>query len=162
MVLLRPKLSDVISRSCWSCANAGPPPVSASSRLLVSLGRCQAVIRRLNFKICVFGARSFHREQLAAKRERCIGTSAQVHVNGFEAWWSPLDPRICNIALDSNALDRDGSVKDELVSRFREMTEAGQLTVVIAGGVRDEVQHPRTPADVKRGVLPRISIYVRG
>jgi hypothetical protein len=36
------------------------------------------------------------------------------------------------------------------------MTEAGQLTVVIAGGVRDEVQHPRTPADVKRGVLPRI------
>jgi hypothetical protein len=53
----------------------------------------------------------------------------------------PLVPRICNIALDSNALDRDGSANDELVSRFREMTEAGQLTVDIAGGARDEVQH---------------------
>jgi hypothetical protein len=68
----------------------------------------------------------------------------------------PIDPRICNIAHDTNALDRDGSANDELVARFGKMADAGELTVVIAGGVRGEVQHPRTPADVKGAVLPRI------
>jgi hypothetical protein len=66
-----------------------------------------------------------------------------------------LDPRICNIGHDANALDRDGSPRDTLVDRFRSLASAGRLIVVL-GGVRDEVQHPRTPGDVKDAVLPRI------
>jgi hypothetical protein len=68
----------------------------------------------------------------------------------------PLDPRLCNIACDANALDRDGTPNDGLVDRFRKMSDAGELTVVIAAGVRGEVEHPRTPADVKGAVLPQI------
>ncbi len=67
-----------------------------------------------------------------------------------------LDRRICNIGHDANALDHDGSPRDALVDRFRTLTSAGRLTLVVAGGVRDEVQHPNTPADVKDAVLPRI------
>src|SRR6185437_8055899 len=40
-------------------ASAGPTPGSASSRLLVSLDRCQAVIIRSNFKICALSIRSW-------------------------------------------------------------------------------------------------------
>jgi hypothetical protein len=36
------------------------------------------------------------------------------------------------------------------------LASAGRLIVVAAGGVRDEVQRPRTPGDVKGAVLPRI------
>jgi hypothetical protein len=39
-------------------ANAGPTPGSASSRLLVSLDRCQAMILRSSCKICVFSIRN--------------------------------------------------------------------------------------------------------
>lgn len=67
-----------------------------------------------------------------------------------------LDPRICNIGHDANALDRDGSARDALVDRFGSLKTAGRLTVVVAGGVRDEIQHPHTPADVKDAVLPSI------
>jgi hypothetical protein len=67
-----------------------------------------------------------------------------------------LDPRICNITLDANALDRDGTANDGLVARFRKLSDVGELTVVIAGGVRGEVQHPHTPPDVKAAVLPQI------
>jgi hypothetical protein len=68
----------------------------------------------------------------------------------------PLDPRICNIGCDANALDRDGTVTDQLVDRFRKHSETGKLTVVVADGVRGEVQHPQTPHDVKAAVLPQI------
>lgn len=68
----------------------------------------------------------------------------------------PIDPRISNIALDSNALDRDGTAKDKLVERFEHLASANELTVVVAGGVRGEVQHPNTPSDVKAAVLPKI------
>jgi hypothetical protein len=67
-----------------------------------------------------------------------------------------LDPRITNIAIDANALDRDGTPRDALVDRFQSLTAAGRLTVVVAGGVRDEVLHPHTPADVRDAVLSQI------
>lgn len=73
-----------------------------------------------------------------------------------------LDPRICNIGHDANALDYDGSSRDTLVDRFRAHALAGTLTVVVAGGVRWEVQHPHTPADVKDAVLPRTFNLRRG
>lgn len=67
-----------------------------------------------------------------------------------------LDPRRCNISPDANALDRDGSPRDALVERFQVHAMAGTLTVVYAGGVRKEAQHPHTPANVQDAVLPRI------
>ena len=42
------------------------------------------------------------------------------------------------------------------MDRFRTLTSAGRLTVVVAGGVRNETEHPHTPADVQDAVLPRI------
>jgi hypothetical protein len=68
----------------------------------------------------------------------------------------PINPRVSNIGLDSNALDRDGTDRDKLIERFEQMCAAHQLTVVVAGGVRGEVQHPNTPASVKAAVLPQI------
>lgn len=68
----------------------------------------------------------------------------------------PLDPRICNIGLDANALDRDGSDRDRLVERFCSLSSAGILRVVVPGGVRGEVQHPQTPARVQAAILPQI------
>jgi hypothetical protein len=68
----------------------------------------------------------------------------------------PIDPRISNVALDSNALDRDGTERDQLVERFEKMCEAREFIVVVAGGVRGEVQHPNTPAGVKAAMLPQI------
>jgi hypothetical protein len=68
----------------------------------------------------------------------------------------PLDPKISNIALDTNALDRDGTQRDKLVDRFRALADDGTLTVVLGGGVRTEAQHPRTPAQVKDALLPQI------
>ncbi|MGO8844586.1 MAG: hypothetical protein ACLQFI_04460 [Methylocella sp.] len=71
-------------------------------------------------------------------------------------FYSGLDPRICNIGIDANALDRGGSPRDALVDRFLTLTSSGRLIVVVSGGVRNEVQHPRTPSAVKDAVLPRI------
>ncbi len=63
-----------------------------------------------------------------------------------------IDPRRCNIAIDANALDRNGTAADLLVERFLAL----DLKVVVGGGVRVEVQHPHTPGEVKAAVLPQI------
>jgi hypothetical protein len=68
----------------------------------------------------------------------------------------PLDPRITNIAHDADVLDRDGSARDTLVDRFNELAATRKLKVVVPGGVRQQVQHPHTPHDVKSAVLPQI------
>lgn len=67
-----------------------------------------------------------------------------------------LDPRICNIHLDANAVDRDGGPRDGLVDRLLGLRQAGLINFVVPGSVRGEVQHPNTPHDVKRTVLPEI------
>ena len=67
-----------------------------------------------------------------------------------------LDPRNTNVALDANALDRNGSERDSLVDRVNALVEDRTLTIVVASDVRAEVQNPRTPAEVKDAVLPRI------
>lgn len=67
-----------------------------------------------------------------------------------------LDPRICNIALDANALDRDGSARNQLVDRFEKLAADGTLNVVLPGGVRDEINNPGTPRAVKDAFLQRI------
>jgi hypothetical protein len=68
----------------------------------------------------------------------------------------PLDPRITNIAHDADVLDRNGTARDVLVDRFRALAASRKLKVVIPAGVRQQVQHPHTPADVQLAVLPQI------
>jgi hypothetical protein len=72
----------------------------------------------------------------------------------------PLDPRKVNIALDANALDRDESQKAALVDRFLSLRSS--LKVVMSAGVRDEVQHPHTPINVKEAILPQIFNFKPG
>lgn len=67
-----------------------------------------------------------------------------------------LDPRICNIHLDANAVDRDGTSRDSLVDRLLALRAATKINLVVPGSVRAEVQHPRTPLDVKSAVLGEI------
>jgi len=74
----------------------------------------------------------------------------------FASTRTPLDPRRVNIGIDANALDRDGSARDDLVKRFNSLADAGTLTVVVAAGVRGEVQHPQTLRGVQAAALPKI------
>ena len=74
----------------------------------------------------------------------------------------PLDPRICNIALDANALDQSGTPRDDLVEAFRQLSSDGTLNVVMAGGARDEVLHPNTPSDVQAIILPKVYNFQPG
>jgi hypothetical protein len=67
-----------------------------------------------------------------------------------------IDPRRCNISCDANALDRDGTTNDQLVERFLKLVESGVINVVVAGGVRDEIQHRQTPWNIKAAFPPRI------
>jgi predicted nucleic acid-binding protein len=68
----------------------------------------------------------------------------------------PLDPRRVNVTIDANALDKDGAGRDALVDRLLALREADKIRFVIPAGVREEVQHPRTPQGVKDAVLPEI------
>src|SRR6516165_6205424 len=68
----------------------------------------------------------------------------------------PLDPRRVNVAIDANALDLDGTPRDRLVERFKQLMVDGTIRVVTPGGVRSEVQHPHTPGTVQAAVLPQI------
>ena len=67
-----------------------------------------------------------------------------------------LDPRRSNIALDANAIDRDGSARDKLVDRFCSLRESHVFNVVMAAGVRQEVMNLKTPDGVKKEILPRL------
>jgi hypothetical protein len=67
-----------------------------------------------------------------------------------------LDPRICNIHLDANAVDRDGGPRDSLVDRMLGLRQAGKINFVVPGSVRGEVQHPNTPHGVRSTMLPEI------
>jgi hypothetical protein len=68
----------------------------------------------------------------------------------------PLDPRKANIGLDANALNRNGTDQDRLVERFCQLVHDRVLKIVVAGGVRNEIQNPRTPSHKKAAILPRI------
>ncbi len=65
-----------------------------------------------------------------------------------------LDPRICNTILDANATDRDGGPKDPLIDRLLTLQKMGEITIVVPGSVRREIEHPRTPNSVKNQILP--------
>lgn len=68
----------------------------------------------------------------------------------------PLDPRICPVAIDANALDRDGSARDNLVDRLLGLSSAGMINLIVPKRVREEIQNPRTPAHVQEAALPKL------
>jgi hypothetical protein len=61
----------------------------------------------------------------------------------------PLDPRSCPIAIDANALDRDGSNRDDLVDRLLKLWQDGKINLIVPKEVRKEIQNPRTPGRVQ-------------
>jgi hypothetical protein len=74
----------------------------------------------------------------------------------------PLDPRRCNIAIDANTLNRDGSANDALVVRLLELTSAATINLVVPKGVRLEILDPRTPSHIQAAVAPMIFSYQVG
>ena len=68
----------------------------------------------------------------------------------------PLDPRICPVAIDANALDRDGSARDNRVDRLLGLSSAGTINLIVPKRVREEIQNPRTPAHVQEAALPKL------
>lgn len=53
------------------------------------------------------------------------------------------------VAVDANALDRDGSARDALVDRLRALAAEGRLRLFVPSGVADEMRHPRSPDAVR-------------
>ncbi len=68
----------------------------------------------------------------------------------------PLDPRKVNVAIDGNALNRDGSAHDALVDRLLELSDTGMVNLIIPKGVRLEILDPSTPAHKREAAFPKI------
>lgn len=60
-----------------------------------------------------------------------------------------MDPRIGNVHIDANALDRGGAARGGDVDRFLALVEADEISVVIPHSVKGEIAHPKTPDWVK-------------
>ena len=87
---------------------------------------------------------------------RSVGSTPTTGTNILNVMHRPLDPRICNVAIDANAFNRDGSANDALVDRLIEIERAGEIILIVPDGVRREVQHPKAPHHVQEQVLPKI------
>ena len=53
------------------------------------------------------------------------------------------------VAIDANALDRDGSARDALVEAFEAALAAGQFRLVVPAGVAAEMRHAGAPDAVR-------------
>ena len=67
-----------------------------------------------------------------------------------------LDPRICNIHIDANTLDRDGSGRDALLDRFMALRDAGKIIIVVPDSVLGEAAHPNTPTSVRTAMHSKV------
>jgi hypothetical protein len=68
----------------------------------------------------------------------------------------PLDPRICPVAIDANALNRDGGEHDDLVDRLLGLSSAGTIRLLLPKRVREEILNARTPTHIQKAALPQI------
>lgn len=68
----------------------------------------------------------------------------------------PLDPRKCNIAIDANALNKDGRANDSLVDRLLNLSAEGKIKLIVPKGVRLETLDRRAPGYVRAAVTPMI------
>jgi hypothetical protein len=76
-------------------------------------------------------ARHWHPTGDGAKRKSPADRKMKVMTTSNHC---PLDPRKCNIAVDANALDRDGTARDRLVDRFNELSSGRRIRAVVAEG----------------------------
>ncbi len=70
---------------------------------------------------------------------------------------SMTEPGIGIVAIDANVLDGDGTERDALVSRFRALVVAGEVSVLVAPGVRAELARPQTPDAVRDALPPQVA-----
>jgi hypothetical protein len=68
----------------------------------------------------------------------------------------PLDPRICPVAIDANALNRDGGERDDLVDRLLGLSSAVTIRLLLPKRVREEILNARTPTHIQKAALPQI------
>jgi hypothetical protein len=68
----------------------------------------------------------------------------------------PLDPRLSNITIDNNALDKNGTARDALIDRLMTLQQSGEVNIVVPRGVRSEALHPYTPSDVRQNIGSQI------
>lgn len=61
-----------------------------------------------------------------------------------------LDPRRANSFLDSCAFDPKYAPEDEAARQIRKLGDEGVVSVLLAHSNQKEIDHPNTPADVKR------------
>lgn len=67
-----------------------------------------------------------------------------------------LDPRLANILVDSCAFDPKYSPEDKASTALFELSNAGKLMLMVAHSNQKEIDHPNTPAWVKREAQSRI------
>jgi hypothetical protein len=61
-----------------------------------------------------------------------------------------IDPRFGNNFIDANVLDRKGSPEDNAVDAILRYAEAGEFTLLLPYSVKEELEHPNTPKEIKR------------
>lgn len=66
------------------------------------------------------------------------------------------DPRERKIAIDANALNRDSGASNTLVDRILEMDEEELIELWVPNRVRNEINHPRTPHQLKNDYNSKI------
>ncbi len=59
------------------------------------------------------------------------------------------DAIIPKVACDANALDRDGTSRDLLLTAFMALARSGRLSLFAPSGVAAEIRHPHAPAEVR-------------
>lgn len=61
-----------------------------------------------------------------------------------------LDPRYANSFLDSCAFDPKYAPEDDAARQIRKLGDEGVVSVLLTHSNQKEIDHPNTPADVKR------------
>ena len=61
-----------------------------------------------------------------------------------------IDPRYGNNFIDANVLDRTGGPEDAAVDEILRLKDEGAFTLLLPHSVKAEIEHPNTPAEVKR------------
>ena len=71
-----------------------------------------------------------------------------------------LDPRISNVAIDANSVDRPDPARAAAVDRLLGLYEAEKVRLIVPKGVRIEFQHGRTPDGSCEGRRPVTDFHV--
>ena len=67
-----------------------------------------------------------------------------------------IDPRYFPSLIDANVLDRVEGPDDDVVDQILALAEDLTISLMLPHSVKSEIEHPNTPADVKRRALQLI------